>query len=121
MGLGNFFAINMPYGIKRNSKNERVAFNQEYMPLGWNSKQLQQSIFSNETFSDLPIYTKYKGLTEKELMKLVDNKEYIILDADGKIEVLYLHQKVSLDDKKVIDRYFDKLKKLSKFEEEIIY
>jgi hypothetical protein len=54
-------------------------------------------------------------------MKLVDNKEDIILDADGKIEVLYLHQKVSLDDKKVIDRYFDKLKKLSKFEEEINY
>jgi len=34
--LGNFFRINMPYGIIRNENGEWMAFNREYMPLGFN-------------------------------------------------------------------------------------
>ena len=37
MGLFDFFRVNLPYGLKKNSKKEWIAFNREYMPLGWNT------------------------------------------------------------------------------------
>lgn len=64
MALSNFFRINLPYGIKKNSNDELMAFNREYMTVGWNSVEYKKNI-NNDDYSDNPIYTKYKSLTEK--------------------------------------------------------
>ena len=44
--------------VKASQSNQWFAFNREYKPLGWNSTD-----FINET--QFPVYTQYKGLTDK--------------------------------------------------------
>lgn len=39
MALTDFFRINLPYGIVRDSKGRWSAFNREYLPLGWNERE----------------------------------------------------------------------------------
>ena len=64
--LGDFFRINMPYGICRNENNEWYAFNREYVPIGFNNTDYATKFRK----MDLPIYTAYKGLTEKKLLEI---------------------------------------------------
>lgn len=64
MALTDFFRINMPYGIVKNDKGEWLAFNREYVPIGWNDEQHKQDLTSSESFSDIPIKTRYKNATE---------------------------------------------------------
>ena len=61
MALCNFFRINLPYGIYRNEHDEWFAFNREYMPLGYNSTKHKRGF---DSYSTLPLFTKYKGLGE---------------------------------------------------------
>jgi hypothetical protein len=37
MSLTDFFRKNLPYGIARNENGEWMAFNREYLPLGFNT------------------------------------------------------------------------------------
>lgn len=114
MSLSNFFKINLPYGIQRNSNDEWMAFNREYVPLGWNAN-LE---YSSNNFADYPIYTKYKGLTDLKLSEIAGSLDMIHKDSDGKIIKIYFY-----DDKtnpssspKHWDLYLKKIKAISSFE-----
>lgn len=60
MPLSDFFRINLPYGIKRNSKNEWFAFNREYVPIGWNKKDHEKSFLQIMFFQKIPFIQNIK-------------------------------------------------------------
>lgn len=91
MGLSSFFSINMPYGISRNSKGEWFAFNREYLPIGWNSIRHIKSIRIENVYSEIPIYTKYSGLSDSKLRKLAHDSKAIKFDDKGKILRVFLY------------------------------
>lgn len=68
--INDFFRINLPYGIKKNENNEWTAFNREYLPLGFNDIHYKQKLDF-----EVPIYTKYYGLTERFLLEIANNSE----------------------------------------------
>jgi len=114
MSLTNFFRVNLPYGIQRNSNDEWSAFNREYQPIGVNDVS-----FSSYDHA-LPIRTKYKGITEKFLKDLVDDDSMIQRDSEGEVTRVFLYNdgtnptNQEIDKKHLWESYFDKLKKLSK-------
>lgn len=117
MPLSTFFAINLPYGIKRNEHNEWFAFNREYAPLGWNTHSAT-SIHSDGAFSENPIHTKYKGLTETKLLKIAGSENLVKRDEQGEITMIFLY-----DDNTnprypngSWENYFNKIKELSTLE-----
>jgi hypothetical protein len=114
MSLSTFFAINLPYGIKRNENNEWFAFNRDYIPIGWNSVN-NPSIHSDDAFTNNPIYTKYKALTETKLLKIAGSEKYVKRDDVGKINMVYLYDDGSNPTypKGSWKEYFDKIKELS--------
>lgn len=118
MSLDNFFSINMPYGIKRNNKNEWFSFNREYMPLGWNSKSNQQSIYDEAAFSQFPIHTKYINISDRDLKQIGGEPDSIHYDSEGKPNMVFLYG----DNSNPVyvancwDKYFEKIKILSLFE-----
>lgn len=116
--LNNFFRINMPYGIVRNEQGEWMAFNREYMPLGYNSTKLKGNI--HKEFGGAPIWTKYKALHEKTLLALAWGDTGYRRDNEGKINQVWFYNDGSnpsaTDRKSDWDAYFDKLKRLSKFQ-----
>lgn len=119
--LSDFFRVNLPYGISRNDQDEWMAFNREYMPLGFSTKTYEDKGNPPNVFPNLPIHTKYKGLTEKVLLKLATKEGGAIRrDDDGKINAIWLYDdgnnpmNQSRDNAKLWDEYFDKLKVLSK-------
>lgn len=90
--LSDFFRINLPYGIARNSKGEWMAFNREYMPLGYNDTSHCLANFPNSEFFNLPIYTKYRGLTERKLIQLAAREgEAIRRNEKGEIIAVWLY------------------------------
>jgi len=95
MSLDNFFRINLPYGLKRNPDDSWFAFNREYVPIGWNSKEKTESIYKPYAFENFPIHTKYKGLTENKILKIVENTDAIHRDEDGKIITVHLYNSVT--------------------------
>ncbi|WP_157807096.1 hypothetical protein [Algoriphagus formosus] len=123
--LSNFFRINMPYGIAQNEKGEWMAFNREYMPLGYNSTKYKQTPGIN--YLEQPIYTSYKRITEKFLAELVDEPGQIQRYSDGRIRFVFLYNdgtnptNQSKDNPMMWERYFDKLKKLSKLQKDERY
>lgn len=60
MALSYFFRINLPYGIARNENDEWMAFNREYLPIGFSDKQ---NGFDIDISSSYPVHNAYKGLT----------------------------------------------------------
>lgn len=115
MALSNFFNINLPYGIRRNSNNEWMAFNREYMPLGWNTTDYKMNIHNDEHYTDNPVYSTYKAITDKKLLDIAGSGDSVRYDENNKINVIYLY-----DDKtnpsyspEYWKLYFDKIKKLS--------
>lgn len=86
--LADFFRINFPYGIIKDSSNGWACFNREYMPLGWNKAE-QPSINHGGAFAHLPIYTRYKGLTEAKLLKLAQGT--VRRDDNGKINMVFFY------------------------------
>lgn len=115
--LTDFFRINLPYGIRRNSNNEWTCFNREYMPLGWNTQE-RVSIHDENHFAHLPIYTSYKGLTEAKLEKLAIEPDAIRRDNDGKINMVFFYKDATnpQSSPQYWDAYFEKIKLLSKCE-----
>lgn len=92
MGLFNFFRINLPYGIKKNADNTWFAFNREYVPLGWSSKQKAESIAgTSKPYLDYPIHTKYKGLTDQAILSFIKNKELIHYNDNGEIQTVFFY------------------------------
>jgi hypothetical protein len=118
MALNDFFRINMPYGIVKNDKGEWLAFNREYVPVGWNDHFVRKDLSNSESYAGLPIKTKYKTDTNKILSKLIDSVSQAEYDENGKICKIFLY-----DDKtnpksfpENWDRYMNKLKILSELE-----
>jgi len=60
--LSDFFRINLPYGIAKNENGEWMAFNREYLPLGYNDTNLKG--LPGESYTELPVYTRYDNFTE---------------------------------------------------------
>ena len=107
--LSDFFRINLPYGIARNENDEWMAFNREYLPLGYNNRDLK----------GMPIYTKYKAISEKKLIALADDDTSLQRDENGKISKLFLYNdgtnpmNQSGENKDLWGEYFKKIETLS--------
>lgn len=119
--LCDFFRINLPYGIAKNKNGQWMAFNREYMPLGYNNVDFKG--LPGRSYLDVPIYTKYKKLSDKLLLELAHNAEYgVKRDENGEINTVFFYNDGSnpinqlKDNKELWNRYFDKLKKLSKLQ-----
>lgn len=119
--LTNFFRINLPYGIAKNENDEWMAFNREYMPLGFNNLDFKEHVGSS--YMDKPIYTKFNGLTDVFLTEIAFHPEKgIIRDEKGKIKTIFLYndgsnptnQNNKKEEEIAWDSYLKKLKKLSK-------
>lgn len=119
--LSDFFRINLPYGISRNDKGEWMAFNREYMPLGFNDyskSNFKEGVLEN---SLIPVRTKYKKLSDSFLESLVDkNSGSVQRNSDGEIIRIFLYNDgtnpINTDKQKHWESYFKKLEKLSKLE-----
>ncbi len=116
--LDNFFRINMPYGIAKNGKGEWMAFNREYLPLGYHDQELKGS--PGISYLELPVYTNYKRVTEKLLLELAGNENALQRDENGDITKVFLYNdgtnpvNQTAHKKNLWDQYFKKLQRLSK-------
>jgi hypothetical protein len=87
-----FYLFNVPYGLKRNSKNQWIAFNREYLPLGWNSDEdVTKTVGHNDIYCDMPLYTSYPNLTETLLKKIAWGEDGIKRDENGNIKMVFLY------------------------------
>ncbi|MCX6232143.1 MAG: hypothetical protein NTZ33_11430 [Bacteroidetes bacterium] len=115
--LNNYFNINLPYGISRNDKGKWMSFNRAYLPVGFNSNDLNLS--PGENYLKDAVYTKYVGLTEEALKELACNEFAIQRDNSGLIvEILFYEGDPNLmsqiDRAEFFNKYFEKINKLSK-------
>ncbi len=104
--------------MKRNSKGEWMFFNREYVPIGWTSTERHESIYNDNAFGELPIYIKYKGLTEAKLLKLAWGEDAIQRGEDGKINMVFFYNDRTnpQNDPSYWNTYSGKLMLLSKCE-----
>lgn len=112
MALGDFFRINMPYGMERNDKDEWFVYNREYKPLGWNTSRYVDT-------KEYPVFTKYKGLTEAILLKLACPKEDTIKkDRNNEICQIWFYSDATnpKDNPEYWNDYFNRIKVLSMLE-----
>lgn len=115
--LSDFFRINLPYGIARNDNDEWMAFNREYLPLGYNNTNSKG--MPGHDYLEMPIYTKYKGISEKKLLLLADKDSSLQRDENGKICRLFLYDdgtnpmNQSRKNKALWMKYFKKIETLS--------
>lgn len=118
--LNDFFRINLPYGIAKNENGEWMAFNREYMPLGFNNTEFK--MHPGSSYQEMPIYTKYKRVSEKILTDIAWGEDGIKRNTDGEIVRIFLYndssnpRNQSVEKKELWDAYFDKLKKLSRLQ-----
>ena len=119
MALTDFFRINLPYGIVRDSKGRWSAFNREYLPLGWNEREDSPvDINSDNAFGNIPIHTEYEKVTEKKLFEIAGDEKFVERDTDGKINRIYLYNARTnpQSSNEYWNDYFSKIKLLSRFE-----
>jgi len=80
MALNDFRAIYLPYCLKKQENGKYIVLNRNYKPLGFNSNE-------EFNYSDFPISSNLKGITEKKAIELSWNdspdKENIFLYNDG--------------------------------------
>ena len=117
MSLTDFFRINLPYGMKKNSKGEWYVFNREYIPLGWNTTANQKSIYDENAYLDQPLYSKYKGLTETAILEIIKDPERVLRNEDGEVDSVFFYNdrtnpKTSPE---YWNDYFEIIKAFSKF------
>jgi hypothetical protein len=118
--LNNFFTINLPYGIARTESGEWMAFNREYLPLGFCDESLKA--LPGYSYTLLPVYCKYKNISEAELAKLAGSDSQILRNEHGEIVRVILYDSATNpanqpeDNPTLWKKYFDKLKVLSKWE-----
>jgi len=107
--LSDFFRINLPYGMEKDKNGKWFAFNRGYKPIGFN-----QSDFVN--YGDFPIYTKYKGLTERLILE-IGNPNSIERDEKGKICKFWLYNdEINPMNNDNWIAYWKKLEKLAKLQ-----
>jgi hypothetical protein len=112
MALTDFFRINLPYGVQRDKDGYWSVFNREYKPLGYNESS------SVVHFDQLPVHTKYKGLTSLQITKLIKNHEHMHLDESGEVWRFFLYEDKTNPQSNPLhwEEYFAKIKFLSKLE-----
>lgn len=114
MALTNFFRINFPYGISKNENGDWIAFNREYMPLGFSDTKTTKDLTIG--YLDIPIGSNYSGLNDKFISALVNEPKDIQKNDSGEIVRFFLYDDGSnpcnSDNKSSWDSYFLKLKKL---------
>ena len=117
MALSDFFRINLPYGLAKNSNNQWFVFNREYMTLGWNSRDYHNTQ-EDTVYSNLPVYTKYKGLTETAILKIIKNKDRIQRNEQNEIvRVFFYNDKTNpKSNLEYWSDYMDIIKSFSQFE-----
>ncbi len=113
MALTDFFKINLPYGLKRNDAGEWFVFNREYMPLGWNKKDIS----NYNDFKELPLYTKYNGLTEATILNTIKDSERIQRNDKGEITQIFFYYDGNdpMGDSTKWNDYFEKIEAFSQF------
>ncbi|MFN3851342.1 MAG: hypothetical protein ACK4NY_18035 [Spirosomataceae bacterium] len=118
MALTDFFRINLPYGITNIKDDQWFVFNREYLPLGWNDKSKQQSIFDENSYSEFPVHTKYDGLTERAILKIIKDSEAIQRDENGKLKTIFFYNdgRNPKSNPEHWNNYFKIIKAFSKFE-----
>jgi hypothetical protein len=110
MALGDFFRINMPYGIQRKGKTLWACFNREYSPLGF-------SFVDHNGF--LPAhYAEYFSMHEPFLLSIAEGGEKGLSRNDyGDIMRVWFYNDatnpMNSRDKSSWNAYFEKLQKLS--------
>lgn len=116
MPLNNFFSINMPYGMFKNEEGEWAVFNREYKPLGIRDKKSNVDIFLGKNIDDYPVFTKYRSLGEKTLLKLAEGGS-VHRNDNGEINQIYFYRDVTnpIHNPKCWNDYFDRIKIISKF------
>ena len=116
--LSDFFRTNLPYGIARNENGAWMAFNREYLPLGYNDLSLKGS--PGTSYLDLPVYSKYKRISDKTLIELADDESSIQRNESGEITTIFLYHdgtnpmNQSRESSLLWNKYMDKLKRLSR-------
>lgn len=106
----------MPYGIERNNDGAWTAFNREYLPIGFSKREFGKS---REDYADLPIFRKYKNLTDGFLVELACDKDAISRNENGEIVQIWFYRDstnpVNSPGKntEIWESYFDKIKRLS--------
>ena len=116
--MSSFFRINFPYGIAKNEKGEWMAFNREYLPLGFTNEKIKG--LPGSDYHEYPIYSSYKNLNAKFLNRLIDNEKLVSRNQKGEIVTVFLysdHTNPSAEGGKradLWDLYFEKIKILSK-------
>ncbi|MCB0476726.1 MAG: hypothetical protein KDC84_01085 [Crocinitomicaceae bacterium] len=117
--LSDFFRINLPYGITRKEDGSWMAFNREYMPLGYNNTMYKN--IPNVLYTDLPIYTQYK--IKKGQLDFLESDGTQYNDKGEAIKYFLYDDETNpanqtLDKKELWDLYFEKLKRLSKLKKQ---
>lgn len=90
MALNSFFEINMPYGMLKNKNGEWMAFNREYLPLGWTDLSQQESLCS--PFMQYPVYSRFPKLTDDAIRDIFNDPDLIYKDNNGQIERVYFSE-----------------------------
>ncbi|MBT2561114.1 hypothetical protein J7E50_09755 [Pedobacter sp. ISL-68] len=118
MSLTDFFRINLPYGMRKNSSGKWFAFNREYTPLGWNSQDKAISIHEDNPYPDYPIYTKYKGLTDNAILKIIKDPDVIKRNDNGEIVSVFFYKDITNPQShpEYWADYFEIIKQFSKLE-----
>lgn len=118
MDLTDFFRINFPYGLRKNSTGQWFAFNREYAPLGWNSSSGAKSIFEDNPYPGYPVYTKYQGLTENAILKIITDPDAVQRNKAGEIDSVFFYNDRTnpQSSPQYWTDYFNIIKAFSKFE-----
>lgn len=123
--LSDFFRINLPYGIAKNKNNEWMAFNREYLPLGYNREDIKG--LPGLSYLDLPVYTGYENVPDHLLLELADEDHAVQRDNNGEIIRLFLYDDgtnpVNHAERRedLWQKYFNKLQRLSELKRNNIW
>jgi hypothetical protein len=112
--LSDLFRINLPYGMLRNEAGEWMAFNREYKPVGFHTRERIE-------YGDYPVFSPYLRLTDSLIMELTEHDEHAVTrDDKGNIRQFWLYNDSTnpmnqpSKENKFWDRYWHKLEKLAK-------
>lgn len=98
------FRINYPYGLALKEEGNWIAFNREYMPLGYRDSELGVSV----NYINAPIPPDYQNIPEKVLVELAGS-DTIDRDSTGMITQVFLYNDVTNPTNTPIGKAQDKL------------
>ena len=116
--LDNFFRINLPYGIAKDADGKWMAFNREYLPLGFNDQSIKR--LPGEDYHEYPIYTRFN--IPNRILEDLANDCIPDRDENGEIIRIWFYNdgtnptNITKGTKEAWDLYFSKIKKLSSLE-----